>query len=382
MAALAVMASCGSVACKGKDKDDPHAGHNHNHAGGHVHGESSKEGKEKGGDEIVLEPEQAARFGLKTQKVQPGSFNNIVKVSGQFVDSPESSSMATSPTAGIITLAPGIEPGRQVSRGTLIATVKAQAVSGGDANAAAAAAMNAAKKEMERLKPLHEAGIVSTSQWNAAVAAYNTARAAYSPAASGGRIVAPSNGVIGELLVKSGQFVETGAPVASIGSAQRLTLRADVPQRYYNRLASFTGATIRMPGSDDAVDIRDLHGQRVASATGGAARAGYTPIYFTVNNNGTLVPGSGVEVFLQAEPREGVIVVPVGAVTEQQGQYFVYVKVDKEGYNKIPVTLGDSNGMLVEIKSGLKPGQEVVTAGAIGVRLAETSGAVPEGHSH
>ncbi len=38
--------------------------------------------------------------------------------------------------------------------------------------------------------------------------------------------------------------------------------------------------------------------------------------------------------------------------------------------------------MNIEIKSGLKPGDEVVTEGTTFVRLAETSGVVPEGHKH
>ena len=44
--------------------------------------------------------------------------------------------------------------------------------------------------------------------------------------------------------------------------------------------------------------------------------------------------------------------------------------------------LGATDGARREILSGIKNGDKVVTAGTTYVRLAESSGAVPEGHSH
>lgn len=41
-----------------------------------------------------------------------------------------------------------------------------------------------------------------------------------------------------------------------------------------------------------------------------------------------------------------------------------------------------TDGRMIEIKSGLKPGDEVVTEGTVFVKLAETKGNAPEGHSH
>ena len=58
------------------------------------------------------------------------------------------------------------------------------------------------------------------------------------------------------------------------------------------------------------------------------------------------------------------------------------VKLDEECYEKRLVTIGNSNGDEIEILSGLTRKDEVVTKGAIIVKLAESSGAVPEGHSH
>ena len=74
--------------------------------------------------------------------------------------------------------------------------------------------------------------------------------------------------------------------------------------------------------------------------------------------------------------------VPEEAVSEQQGNYFVYVEHSPGHYMKMPVTIGSSDGSRREIMSGLQPGDKVVSKGMTYVKLAETSGVVPEGHSH
>ena len=75
------------------------------------------------------------------------------------------------------------------------------------------------------------------------------------------------------------------------------------------------------------------------------------------------------------------ISVPASALTEEQGINFVYLRLDEEGYKKQEVKIGMSDGSRVEILSGLKEGDEVVTQGAIHVKLASASAAIP-GHTH
>ena len=94
------------------------------------------------------------------------------------------------------------------------------------------------------------------------------------------------------------------------------------------------------------------------------------------------MPGVPAEVYLIGANKAESLSVPVGAVSEQQGENFVYVKVDDHAYKKQPVTLGRSDGSRIEVLSGINAGDSVVTAGSTFIRLAETSTVVPEGHSH
>lgn len=380
------------AAC-GNNANDELAHHHHDHGGsheghdheseGHDHDSEKAEGEgHEGIHEIILEPAQAQRFGVTTAKVAAGPFNNVIKVSGQIIDAPESAGVIVAPTSGVVNFVPGIAVGKQLSRGARIATVRPTAVTGGDPNAAARAAINAAQREVNRLKPLHERGIVSTSEYNRALAALETARAQYSPAAASGAATAPIAGTITQLLVNQGQYVDAGTPIASLSGAGKLTLRADLPQKYYSQAASVSGVKIKLPYSSEVLNLEKLGAKRSTSNQLVSSTPGYLPIYFTFNNNGTLIPGTFVEAYLLGDTRNNVISVPVSALSEQQGDYFVYVKIDEEGYVKTPVTPGQRDGELVEIVSGLKPGDEVVVTGTTTVRLAETSNVVPEGHTH
>lgn len=367
--------------------DHSHEGeeHEHEHGPGHVHGEG-EHGEEKAPHnegEISIAPERASKLGIAASKTEPGDFFETVTVGGEISSAPSNQSTATARSGGIVSLKATAAPGSHVNKGTTIATISGKGMAGGDANEAAQVALTAAKRELDRLTPLHAEGIVSTRDYNAARQAYETAKAAAGNGSSGGSaVVAPSAGTVIQLLVSEGQYVEAGAPVAIIAGSSVLTLRANLPERDVKFLASVNGAKFRTSYSDEVYDIADFNGRRSSDLGTTVATQGYIPVYFTLDNNGTLSAGSYCEVYLTGNKREGVLSVPTSALSEQQGEYFVYVKLDEDCYEKRPVKLGASSGDAVEIRAGIHPGEEVVTAGTTFVRLAESSGVVPEGHSH
>lgn len=369
--------------CSHTPKDDG-LGHDHNHhhehAEGHHHDEDGGN-EEHHSDEIVINPETAKELGVATTTLEPSEFAEVLKVSGTLTLSTSDESVAATTSAGILTLKAGIVPGATVTAGQIIATVSSTAMTGGDPNAAAKTALDAARRELDRITPLHKEGIVSTRDYNAALAAYESARAAYSGTPAGGVAKAPTSGVITSVDATTGQYVEAGQTIASIGNGRSLVLRADVPVQQRNFIDKITSANIVVPGSDSTISLSEVGGQLINTSTA-AASGGYIPVYFTLANTGQLTPGTSVEVYLKGHLRDDALVIPRDAVTEQQGTYFAYVRLDEDCYRKCRVTIGNSDGSNVEILSGLNPGDKVVTSGAIIVKLAESSGAVPEGHSH
>ncbi len=358
--------------------------HDHEHEHEHEHkAEKNDEGKTDSHDEITLSPEMAERFGVATETVVVSPFYDALKVSGEILPSPTDAAVLVAPTAGIVHFSRGIEPGSKITAGTAIAHVSASEVTGGDRDKAARAALDAAKRELDRITPLYDERLVTASEYNAALRDYETAKAAYSPSASAGTIKSPISGIITSIDVRQGQYVEAGAQIASVSSSVRLTLRADVPQRYFSRVPSFADALVSLPYSDETVALGEIGGRRTATADNvTSSTPGYIPVYFSFDNNGQFLPGAGVDVYLRSADADELISVPLSALSEQQGQFYVFVRLDDECYRKTLVTTGRNNGERIEIKSGLKPGENVVVAGTTTVRISEASGTVPEGHSH
>ena len=162
---------------------------------------------------------------------------------------------------------------------------------------------------------------------------------------------------------------------------RRLVLQADVSQRYYDRVREIVSANFMTPSMKEAVSIASLGGRLLSVGRSSAESSYYIPVAFEFVNNGDIVPGSFAEVWLRTAERQGVLSLPVSAITEEQGLYFVYLKLDGSCYRKQEVMLGESDGIRVEIISGLKAGDNVVVKGAYNVRLASASNVIPA-HTH
>lgn len=364
--------------------------HDHDHAEGHHHDEEgssknvSEHGEEGHGSGIHMEPEDAEKYGVVTKEITAGEFREAIKTSAEILPSSVDMATASAPTSGIITLVSGITQGTSVKAGQVIARIKSAGVSGGDANAAAKVAVDNAKRELDRVTPLLKEGLVTKKEYNEALAAYEAAKASYSPGAAAGVVTAPRAGVITGITSGEGAYVNTGDPVALISGTGRLTLRALLPIRNSSLLPVLSGVVITPHGaSGETIDLSQYGGKFISSATSASTNSpGYIPVYYTFDNSAPVISGSAAEVYLQGNIRQGVISVPITALSEQLGEKFVYVKTGEHEYEKRNIKTGPSNGKEVEVKSGLNPGELVVINGTTFVRLAEQSTVVPEGHSH
>jgi len=334
---------------------------------------------------ILLSEEQISKFGIESESIEPGEFSNITKVSGEISAMPGSEGAVAARQAGIVRLASGISVGVSVSAGRTVATITARGMSGGDPNEAARVAYQAAKRELDRLTPLHKEGIVSTRDYNAALQRVEETKVAMggSTAGSGSAATAPVSGVITSIDVVDGQFVDAGQTIAAISSNNALTLRADLPESSVSRLAGITGARFRPTYSEEFIDVIASGGKMISKPSATSASGGYIPIYFTLpKGESDIINGTYCEVYLLGSTRSGVLTVAEESVNEQQGKFFVYVEKEPGHYEKRPVVIGPTDGQRREILSGLRQGEKVVSKGMTFVKLAETSGAVPEGHSH
>ena len=391
---LFLLGSCNSKSGEGHNhetEEHTHAGHDHeghdheNEGPGHHHDDGHHHGEEAvaaHSDEIILPPAKAQAAGVAVSTIEPDVFNQVIKTSGQVMAAQGDESVAVATVAGVVSFHGKVIEGMSVGKDTPLVVLSSKNMADGDPVQRARIAYETARKEYERMKELLPNKIVSEKDFAQARQTYENARISYEAvaknhSAQGQAVTSPISGYVKNLLVKEGDYVTVGQPLVSITQNRRLFLRADVSEKYYPSLRTIGSANF----NNKVYALKDLNGRLLSYGKASGDNGYYVPITFEFDNKGDIIPGSFVEIFLLSSPMENVISLPHTALTEEQGSFFVYLQVDEEGYKKQLVTLGADNGERVQILSGVKAGDKVVTQGAYQVKLAGATNAIPA-HSH
>ena len=362
-------------------------GHNHEEDDGHNHKEEKNSGEEHS-DEIVFTRQQADAIGLEVYNVEPGIFSQVIKTSGQIQSAQGDEATIVAITNGIVSFpARSIIDGAPVGTGTTIVTISARNLYEGDPVAKAKITYETALKEFKRAEGLVKDKIISEKEFEQSRLKYENARTAYEAqatnvTASGVKVTTPISGYIKNRLVNQGEFVSVGQPIATVSKNRRLQLRADVSENYFNELGKIRNANFVVSYNNKAYRLADLNGRLLSFGKAADETSFYIPVTFEFDNIGDFIPGSYVEVYLLATPQNNVISIPVSALTEEQGIYFVYLQIGEEEFLKREIAIGESDGKNVRVLSGLSTGDKVVIKGAYQVKLASNSSVLPEGHSH
>ena len=360
-----------------------HAGHDHS---GHSHeGDIHSEG-EGSPDEIILSAESAAAAGVKAETIMPGKFRSVLEVSGRIMPAPGNESTVVANVPGVVSFAAPLVEGSRVNEGSPMFTISSSNLQDGDPVKRARIAYETAQKEYERAAKLVEDNIVSRQEYEAAKGRYETARLTYEALAADGSgngtaVKSPASGYVESCLVKEGDYVSVGTPLATVLSGNSMYLKADVSERYLSRLPGVKSANFRLSYSDKVFSTAGLDGRLLGYGRSTDETNAYIPVTFAINASDDILAGAYAQIWLLSEERDGVISLPVEAITEEQGHNFVYIQLDPTCYKKQEVTLGATDGNRYEILSGLNGGETVVTHGAIHVKLASASNAIPA-HSH
>ena len=386
---------------------DSHSGHNHEgcnhdhvHESEHNHAEDNhsedahtahdnEHGEHAHGEGIAFTKAQAEAAGLQVETIEELPFYGVIKTSGHIQAPAGSEAIVVAASAGVLYYTdPSIVEGQAVGKDQSLAAVSAKKLQDGDPLVKARVAYETALAEYERAQRLVDDKIISTKEFEQTRLRYETAKTTYEGqaqgmTAKGASVNTPIAGYIKQLLVANGSYVEVGQPIAVVSQDRRLQLRAEVSEQYYAQLTKVSAAYFRPSYTDRLYKTTEMNGRLVAygrAAVEGASH--YLPVTFEFDNVGDIIPGTYAEVYLLTTPEEGVVSVPVSALTEEQGLYYVYVQVCAEEYMKRAVQLGRRNGERVEILHGLQHGERVVTQGAYQVKLASVTTAIPHGHAH
>jgi multidrug efflux pump subunit AcrA (membrane-fusion protein) len=104
-------------------------------------------------------------------------------------------------------------------------------------------------------------------------------------------------------------------------------------------------------------------------------------VYEFANADGRIAINQTVTMRLFLSGARRGVTLPETALVDDGGRPVVFVQTGGESFARRPVEVGGRQAGMVEIASGVKPGERVVTRGAYLIRLAAMSTQIPA-HGH
>ena len=227
-----------------------------------------------------------------------------------------------------------------------------------------------ASQQLARMQKLHAAGAVSLAEREQAEAAHKSAEAQLEAVRSQirenqveleyYRVTAPSDGVVGEVIVRQGDRVTPSTMVTTIDQSEGFEAYVYVPvERAVNLRLGLL------------VELLDVDGEVVAS----------NPVSFIAPRADDATQSVLVKATLRQMPpslrvmqyvrarivwsNEPALTVPVVAVSRLGGQYFVFVAEQTDQgvvARQTPVTVGQVSGEDYVVRSGLSAGDRVIVS--------------------
>jgi RND family efflux transporter MFP subunit len=176
-------------------------------------------------------------------------------------------------------------------------------------------------------------------------------------------IICPITGIITEKKAVTGELVNSGSVIASLADTRRLKAKVYVPENHVFVLkagekariatASFPGETFEGVVTYISPKGDDNHNYLVELAV-------------TNNKQSALKAGLYVQAVFDAPKDEQALQIPKAALAEGLKNPYVYVDENNIA-RESKLVLGRENGEYVEVVSGLKEGEKVITSGLINI---------------
>ena len=187
---------------------------------------------------------------------------------------------------------------------------------------------------------------------------------------------APFPGTLGAHNVDEGAYLNTGQTIVRLDDTSQFEIEFRMPASVAPLMKDGMPIHVRLPGKEDEVDsVGKLSFIDPVASTDSRSvllRA------LVPNKQGVLRPGLFVHVRLDLDAHDNALVVPVSAVLLELSGSYVFVVDDKNIAKRQLVETGISDDMMIEIVTGLKAGEKVVTIGQFRLSDGDTVKIVPE----
>ena len=304
----------------------------------------------------------SAAIPVSVLKVQPESFKSYLEVQGR-VDFDQNSTVAAR-AAGTLTSVRVVR-GDQVRKGQVLATIDASVL---QANVAELRTrLDLARVIYQKQAGLWKQQIGTEIQYLQAKNNYEALErnlGAINQQVALYNVVAPYAGTVDDVLPKLGEAVAPGSPVVKLVSGQGGKIVADVSEAYASSIKAGDKALVTIPDFGDKQFTCTV--RNVSQSISATSRTFLVELRLDGQQASQLRPNMVATVRIQNYARPTAIVVPVDVVQHDDQNAYVLVASKKGGKpvaEKRVVKTGQTYNGQQEITSGLKAGDEVISAG-------------------
>ena len=348
---------------------------------------------------VKLSPEALKNAGIKTAPARTEAFTDTIQVTANIAHNQDRLFHVTPRIAGRV-VDVRVSVGSEVKAGSVLAVLDSTELGQTKLEyIKSQTLLELAKANYEREKSLFDQKIAAKKDVLAAEAEYRKAEAEarslherlrlyglseqainnLNNLPSQYALTSPGNGVVVERELSNGEVVETGKKVLSISDLSTVWVLLNIHEKDLGRIKA--GANVRIQTESYPGEIFAGKVSHIGNVVDPQNRT--IPLRVVVPNPGIrLKPG----MFATAEVVTGIssteaIMVPSSAIQRFEGKPSVFVQQKDGSFAKRGLELGRDLGNNVEVKSGLKEGEQVVVTGAFTLK-SELLKEGLEGHGH
>lgn len=342
---------------------------------------------------ISFTKEQSWKIDFATVLPRKEQFGKVIKTTAQILPSQNSETIISARTNGVVKINDHLLEGQELTSGETLFTISGKGLANDNLEVRFQEAKNnfeAAKADYERKEALSEKQIVSIKELETSKVNYENTKAIYDNLrnnfnAKGQIVTAPGGGIVKHIFIKNGEYVDAGDPLFSFSNDDKLVVKAEIQQKNYSQLKSISSFSIKSYINDKFYTQDDLNGKLLSYGKSIDEIESYlVPVNFEIDNNQGLIKGSFVDIYIKTKSKDDVLIVPNSSLVEEYGNFFLFVQLTPELFEKREVKVGASDGINSEIISGLTEKERIVSQGAIIVKLAAVSNSLDPhaGHVH
>lgn len=222
--------------------------------------------------------------------------------------------------------------------------------------------LNYAEESMKR-------NLISAVEYSSALSAFKGAKAALDGAKAGQEaarnavnssyLSAAESGVISNLFVSAGQYINPGTPIATITDARILVLKTGVGETQITRIKKGQPALISYPGISESFkgSVRGFGIRPLPNAS-------TYPLEIEISASGKLLPGMVVSARILSARYQDLLYTPITNILKEFDKNYIFVIDSDNKAIKREVTLGKIIGENVVLAAGVDVGEKIVTTGS------------------